>query len=259
MRSGSSLRPHDGGYIWSQGVHVPHAAKLLRVTLGTLAWWALSPLAAAETIEQVLQRSQAQRLAERGEPAPGQAEAVERLRASVARLQAQQPALADVRLLVVGGGLFAEAVFGQRALAASAAVGELPEGERLLMLAHEFGHLQLHHWEALSALYHQHIPGEVRPETTDGVAGPLADDARRLSWQHEFEADAWGFRVVRPLAHGVETAQSLLTRQGVLLDSATHPGTRRRLLQLRQLGTELDHPQLRYAPALTAEGGSVVR
>ena len=229
----------------------------LLLAAGLLGW--AMPSAGGPTIEQVLQASQAQRLAARGAPLPDQDEAVQRLRDSLARLQAQQPELRDVRLRVVGGELFAEAVFGQRELAASAAVGELPEGERLLMLAHELGHLQLHHWEALAGLYHQHIPGEVRPDTTDAVSGALGAEARALSWSHEFQADAWGYRLVHGLAYGVDTAQALLTRHGVLLDSATHPGSRRRLMQLRLIDNELANPQLRYSPAWQADGGAAWR
>jgi hypothetical protein len=217
-------------------------ARLLLLACLMLPSWR----AGAVTIEQVLVASQQQRLAERGQPDAGATESVHRLRTSFERLRSQVPALADVELIVVGGELFAEAVFGRRAVAASVAVGELPEGERMQMLAHGMGHLQLRDWDALAGLYHHHIPGEVRPETTEPVAAALGAQARQLSWRHEFEADAWGYRLARQFTYGVDTASGLLTRQGVSMDSATHPGTRRRIMQLRMLDAELSNPQFLF-------------
>ncbi|MBQ0958546.1 hypothetical protein KAK06_06195 [Ideonella sp. 4Y11] len=213
----------------------PFLPVLLAAVLGLTTAWAQ----AEETIEQVLLRSQAQRLADRGPALNPSPESVQNLRTSFERLKALAPELADVELQLVGGDLYAESLFGRRVVAASTAVGELPERERLLMLAHELGHQALGHWEALAGLYHQHVPAAVRRELTDPVAGVLGHEGSALSWRHEFEADAWGYRLARPLELGVEDAVGLLLRQGVLGDSPTHPGTRRRLLQLRMLENEI--------------------
>lgn len=215
----------------------PFLPVLLAAVLGLAAW--MPQARATETIEQVLLRSQAQRLADRGTALNAPPESVQNLRTSFERLKALSPQLADVELLLVGGDLYAESLFGRRTVAASAAVGELPERERLLMLAHELGHQALSHWHALAGLYHQHVPAEVRRDLTDPVAGVLGQEGSALSWRHEFEADAWGYQLARPLELGVEDAVGLLLRQGVLGDSPTHPGTRRRLLQLRMLENEL--------------------
>ncbi len=210
-------------------------------------WWLLfsalvaCPAAHAEDITQVLQRSQQWRLQQR--PAPDlQSTASARVRTSFERIQQLDPRAADVKLQIVGGELFAEAVFGERTLVVSENAGELPEGERLLMLAHEVGHLMLGHWGGLSALYRSHIPGEVRPETTDPVAKKLSVEAQALSHRQEFEADGYGFALVRKMGFGLDNAFGLLTRQGLQFDTPTHPGTRRRLAQLRVMEAQATRP-----------------
>ena len=190
---------------------------------------------AAESIEQVLDRSQMMRVAQRP-GADARSPAALRVRTSLQRLAALSGTDAPaVELVLLGGDLFAEALLDRPGIAVSEAVGDLPEGERLLLLAHELGHVRLAHARALKALYRTHIPGEVRPETTDNVSAMLGKEAHTLSHRHEHEADAYGYALVRSLGFGIDNAFALLTRQGMQHDSATHPGTRRRLAQLRML------------------------
>jgi hypothetical protein len=203
--------------------------------------------AAAENIEQVLERSQQMRLAQRP-AADAESPAAQRVKQSVQHLARLAGANApSVELVLVGGDLFAEALLDRPGIAVSQAVGDLPEGERLLLLAHELGHVHLAHARALKALYRTHIPGEVRPETTNGASAALGREAHGLSHRHEHEADAYGYTLVRMLGFGLDNAFALLTRQGVQHDSATHPGTRRRIAQLRMLEESLAKQQ-----ALTA-------
>lgn len=214
-----------------------------------MRWWWMVLMAAcmhataAESIEQVLERSQMMRVAQRPH-ADEQSAAAQRVRHSLQRLTslagADSPA---VELVLVGGDLFAEALLDRPGVAVSQAVGDLPEGERLLLLAHELGHVRLAHARALKALYRTHIPGEVRPETTDNVGAALGRQAHALSHRHEHEADAYGYALVRTLGFGIDNAFALLTRQGMQHDSATHPGTRRRLAQLRMLEDSLAQQQ----------------
>jgi hypothetical protein len=194
---------------------------------------------AAEGIEQVLDRSQQMRLAQRP-AADANSAAAQPIRDSLRRLTALAGADAPpVELVLVGGGLFAEALLDRSGIAVSHAVGDLPEGERLLLLAHELGHVRMAHARALKGLYRTHIPGEVRPETTNHVDAALGAQAHELSHRHELEADAYGYALVRSLGFGIDNAFALLTRQGMQHDSATHPGTRRRIAQLRMLEASL--------------------
>lgn len=224
-------------------------------------WWLCALLwcpAHAEDITQVLQRSQQWRLQQR--PAPDlQSAAADRVRTSFERVKQLDTRGADVQLRIVGGELFAEALFGQRTLVVSEIAGELPEGERLLMLAHEMGHLMLGHWGGLSALYRSHIPGEVRPETTDPVARKLSIEAQTLSHRQEFEADSYGFELVRKMGFGLDHAFGLLMRQGLQFDTPTHPGTRRRLAQMRVLEAQAGRVLVNPGPTDTVaarEGGA---
>jgi hypothetical protein len=212
-------------------------------------WWIVMSMAAclhanaAESIEQVLERSQMMRLSQRP-AAEANSAAAQRVRQSLQRLTALAGTNAPpVELVLVGGDLFAEALLDRAGIAVSQAVGDLSEGERLLLLAHELGHVRLSHARALKALYHTHIPGEVRPETTDSVSAALGREAQTLSHRHEHEADAYGYALVRTLGFGIDNAFALLTRQGMQHDSATHPGTRRRLAQLRLLEDSLAQQQ----------------
>lgn len=210
-----------------------------------MRWWAIFLVgaclhtAAAESIEQVLERSQRMRLAQRPVTAADSATA-QRVRQSLHRLctlaGADTPA---VELVLVGGELFAEALLDRAGIAVSQAVGDLPEGERLLLLAHELGHVRLAHARTLKALYRNHLPGDVRPETTNRANAALGREAHVLSHRHEHEADAYAYTLVRTLGFGLDNALALLTRQGMQHDSVTHPGTRRRLAQLRQLEDSL--------------------
>lgn len=210
------------------------ATFLIALTVSTLAG-----TAPAQGIAEVLRQSQQQRLA-RFDPADLQREEARRLQATWARLNAllAEQGLAPADLHLVAGGLFAEARFGQLAVAAGLGVGELPEGERAMVLAHELGHLHLGHWEALRALYQQHIPGAVRPDTTDAVAGALGQAAHALSHEQELAADAFGLALLHRLGFDATDACSLLLRQGVQPDTATHPATRKRVAQLRWLDAQ---------------------
>jgi hypothetical protein len=217
------------------------------LAIGLMGMLMMHAANSAEGIEAVLERSQRMRLAER--PAvDADGAAAQRVRASLQRLLALPGVGSEpVELVLVGGGLFAEALLDRPGLAVSQAVGDLPEGERLLLLAHELGHVRLAHAHALKALYRAHIPGDVRPETTDKVAGALGADAHALSHRHEHEADAYGYALVRGLGFGIDNAFALLTHQGLQMDTATHPGTRRRLAVLRTLEATLSEQSARIS------------
>ena len=219
----------------------------MRVLGAILGFTAVLSQARADDILDVLERSQRVRLEQRV-VAPDGAR-TQRIRATFDRLLSQSQVAPNlVELRVMQGGVQAEAMLG-RLLVVGDAVGDLPEGERLLLLAHELSHLTLGHWQALCALYRKHVPGDVRPDTTDPVAGALGQDAHELSHRHEYEADAQGFALARQLGATLDDALSLLMRQPMLNDSATHPATRRRIAQLRMLQAR--------AEALEAQGGAL--
>lgn len=226
--------------------------RIATCTLG-IALLLLAVATPAQSISDVLLRSQQMRLA-RFDAADPQRDEAQRVRATLARLNAAaaEQGWPPVELVLVDGGLFAEAQFGRPAIAVSLGVGELPEGERTMMLAHELGHVHLGHWQALSALYTRYIPGEVRQDLTDQVSAELGRAAHVQSHEHELAADAFGFALLLSLGFDVNDACSLLTRNGMQADTATHPATRKRLAQLRLLDERLHSPATAAAPAQAA-------
>lgn len=213
------------------------------VCLLVLALWAL-PAWSADIVE-VLVRSQTLRM-QAHPPASLDRERAARVRASFDWLVAVAEPRRPVELVVVSGPLHAEAMLG-RVIVASETLADLPEGERLLMLAHELGHLSLGHWDELCALYRRHIPGEVRPETTDPVAGALGVEAHRQAHRHEFEADAYGYRTIHQLGYRFDTAMTLLSRSAAMHDTATHPATRKRAAMLRELDAQFQRSLLQVS------------
>ena len=168
------------------------------------------------------------------------------LRASWARLEGLGLVTKMPALRVVKGHLDAEAVMG-RTVVASEGLAELPEGERLLVLAHELGHVAMGHWDEQCRLYKRFVPGEVKPETTDPVAHELGGQAHEQAHRHEFAADAFGYRVIRRLGFEPDAAFGLMMRLGTPQDTPTHPGTRRRLAQLRLLEGDLQRGTVQAA------------
>lgn len=213
----------------------------MRVLGAILGLSALMSSVHADDIVDVLERSQRLRLEQRVAAADG--ERTQRVRASLDRLLAKgEIAPQSIELRVMQGGVQAEAMLGHL-LVVGEAVGDLPENERLMLLAHELSHLTLGHWHALCALYRKHVPGDVRPDTTDPVAGVLGRDGHELSHRQEYEADAHGFALARQLGISLDDALSLLMRQPMTHDSATHPATRRRIAQFRMLQARADEAQ----------------
>lgn len=185
----------------------------------------------AENIVEVLERSQQQRMDAMPPAAPTSARA-EVVRKSFKLVSAAIRDLPPVDLRVVQGAQVAETMHGH-IVVVSETLGDLPEGERLFVLAHELGHVMQHHWGQVTSLYQKWVPGDVRPDTTDPVAGALGREASQQSHRHEHEADAFALRVMRDLGQDPNAAVSLFLRTGVMQDTATHPGTRKRVAWLR--------------------------
>ena len=137
-----------------------------------------------------------------------------------------------VELRVVTGSTVAETLDG-RVVVANEALADVPEGVRLFVLAHELGHVQQGHWRQVGDLYKRFVPGEVVPQTTEPVAGPLGRAASAQAHRHEFEADGFALQALRMLGRTADDAFTALRHQGLQQDTATHPGTRKRLASLR--------------------------
>lgn len=186
---------------------------------------------AGEDIEAVLERSHAERLA-RFETASEFDPRVAVVRASFARLIAAVAPAAEIELRVVTGPVMAETLNGQ-VIVANAALAQWPEGQRLFVLAHELGHVRHQHWSRMGLLFRQYIPGAVAPESTDPVAAVLSREASALAYEQELDADAYAFKVLQRMGIGFDAALGAFMNHGVQPDTATHPGTRKRVAHLR--------------------------
>lgn len=190
----------------------------------------LAGVAHGEDIVDVLRRSQQQRLDSLEAAAEG--ERAQTVRRSFEFLRERLAPLPPIDLHVIKGGVVAETLHGH-VIVANESLADLPEGERLFILAHEIGHVARQHWLQLGVVYKRWIPGEVTPAATDPVAGPLGREASHTAHRHEFEADTYALQALRRLGYPSEVAFSSLRLMGLQQDTATHPGTRKRLASLR--------------------------
>lgn len=187
--------------------------------------------AAAPDIVGVLKRSQQRRL-DAMPLADAAGARARRVQDSFTILVRHLPALPPAELRVVRGDLIAETLHG-RIVAANESLADLTEGTRLFVLAHELGHVMLGHWSETGLLYRKWVPGAVVPSETDPVAGPLGREGSQQAWRQEFEADAFALRTLRSLGWNERDVMAAFMQLGVRHDSATHPGTRKRVAALR--------------------------
>lgn len=202
----------------------------MRWFLLTIFGAVLAQPAVADDIVDVLRRSQQLRLD--AMPVAAEGPRAELIRRSFDQLRQALPSDTVAELRVVSAGTLAETIHG-RIVVAHESLADLPEGARLFVLAHELGHVASQHWQQMGAVYRHWIPGEVKPETTDPVAGPLGREASATSHRQEYEADAFALQVLRRLGRSPQEAFTAFVQQGMLQDTATHPGTRKRVASLR--------------------------
>ena len=142
------------------------------------------------------------------------------------------PGLAKVELRVVRGDVVGETLKGH-IVVANIALADLPEGERIFVLAHELGHVVLDHWAQMGLLYARWVPGPVEQRHTDAIAAPLGRDGSALAYRQEFDADAFALGILRSMGLRDQDAFAAFMDLGWRSDTATHPGTRKRLAALR--------------------------
>jgi hypothetical protein len=185
-----------------------------------------------EDINDVLERSQRVRLESlpRADTRSDQAAIV---RQSFERVLQASAWREPVELRVIRGETVAETLHGD-VVVANESLADLTEGERVFILAHELGHVAMGHWLQLGRLYKRYVPGEVTQDKTDPIADALGREASGLSHRHELEADAFSLHMLQAMGHADEDAISALKRMGLTRDTATHPGTRKRVASLRE-------------------------
>ncbi|HTT10949.1 MAG TPA: M48 family metalloprotease [Burkholderiaceae bacterium] len=186
-----------------------------------------------QDIVEVLERSQSVRLASMSyaEDQSPQAVVVHR---SFDQLAQRFGSHKEMEVRVVTGSVIAECLLG-RTIVANELLAEAPEAVRLFLLAHEIGHVVLGHWQQVEQLYVKYIPGEVIEHRTDAVAALLGREASQLSYAHELAADEFALHTLRSLGYDVEDVIGAFSRFGMQMDTATHPGTSKRIAHLRSI------------------------
>lgn len=187
-------------------------------------------VAQAEGIGEVLDRSQQRRLSGFSAADP-QAPATTRVRESFEALVRATGLEQPVELQVVTGDVLAETIQG-RVIVANQSLGDLTETGRLFILAHEIGHVSLGHWPKMTLLYQAWLPGELVRARAEAVASLLGRDASALAHRQEFEADAFAMRTLHAMGRSSEEIVDAVRGMGVFSETATHPGTHRRLAAL---------------------------
>jgi len=195
-------------------------------------WVALASGAArGEDIVEVLERSQQVRL-DSMPPAPPDSQRVQKVHDSFELLARTLGLGRTIELRVVRGDTLAETLHG-RVVIANEAMGDWPEEDRLFVLAHELGHVALAHWAQMGVMYQKWVPGMVTSQQTDAVAALLGREASGLAYEQEYEADAFAFRTLETLGISRQDVLSVFVHLGLRKDTATHPGTQKRLAALR--------------------------
>ena len=189
-----------------------------------------------EGIGEVLERSQQMRMDAHPVLDPAAPAAV-KIRTSFQTVLGAAGQLPALELRVVSGAPLAETLQG-RVIVVDESLADARESDRLFVLAHEVGHVALKHWPQMRKLYQAYIPGEVVRQHTDSIANLLGYDASALAHRQEMEADTFAMRTLRSIGHPPEEAFQALMQQGVHGDSATHPGTMKRIASLRQAASE---------------------
>lgn len=199
--------------------------------LVSLACLAGAPAWCAEDIVDVLRRSQDQRL-QAQPPAAADSERAAIVQRSFRTLLQALPSAPSVELRVTRGALLAETLHGH-IIVAHESLAEMQESARLFILAHELGHVAMQHWLRTALLYQKWVPGAVTPERTEPVAALLGREASALAHEHEFAADAFAAGLLHRLGYGDDELLAAFRQLGAVHDTATHPGTRRRIASLR--------------------------
>jgi len=200
-------------------------------------WVALAAgVARGEDIVEVLERSQQVRL-ESLQPAPVASQRAQKVRESFDTLVRTLGLGQLAELRVIRGGILAETLHGH-VVVANEAMGDWPEEDRLFVLAHELGHVALAHWSQMGVMYQKWVPGMVTSQQTDAVAALLGREASELAYQQEYEADAFASRTLEGLGVSREDVFSVFVHLGLRKDTATHPGTQKRLASLRAAETK---------------------
>jgi len=123
-------------------------------------------------------------------------------------------------------------VYQGRTVVLSTRLARMNPAQRFFIVAHEMGHVRLGHHGAMRSF----VARIVDQHPDESLARrQLASSLAEISYQHEFDADAYAVRAMEQAGLDPEQAARIFDSIGNDKDNATHPSARRRAQAIRTL------------------------
>lgn len=200
---------------------------MLCILLGVVA------IAKAVTIRQVIEQGIMERLTEFPALDPGQAPRV------VAAFQKVKTQIGDplIMLKVVAAGRDL-AITANTTMIVRQEVETLSDVEIEFIVAHEAGHIVGKHKERRIRAYEKYIEGDVTEQKAAHANARIGREMMALSHQGEYEADLFSLRTLVAMGRTKDEVINTFLNMSRTPDTATHPSTAKRVLNLRNEGAQ---------------------
>jgi Zn-dependent protease with chaperone function len=110
----------------------------------------------------------------------------------------------------------------------------LSDVELEFIMAHEAGHIVLNHKDRRIRVYERHINGEVTEEKAKVANAKIGREMMQLSYTGEFEADTFAMKTLQRLGRSKEDVINAFMNMSRTPDTATHPSTAKRVMNMRR-------------------------
>lgn len=112
----------------------------------------------------------------------------------------------------------------------------LSDAELEFIIAHEAGHMLLGHKERRIRAYERHIQGEVTEEKARIANARIGREMQQLSYRGEFEADRFAMKTMIELGRSKDDVINAFLGMSRTPDTATHPSTAKRIMNMKREG-----------------------
>lgn len=190
-------------------------------------------VAQAVTIRQVIEQGVVERLTEY--PALDLSQ-TPRVVAAFQRVKAQlgNPL---IMLKVVAGGRDA-AITANTTMIIRQEVETLSDVKIEFIIAHEAGHIVGNHKERRIKAYEKYIEGEVTEQKAANANQRVGREMMSISHQGEYEADLFALRTLVAMGRTKDEVINAFLNMSRTPDTATHPSTAKRVLNMRNEGAQ---------------------
>jgi Zn-dependent protease with chaperone function len=117
-------------------------------------------------------------------------------------------------------------------------VETLRDVEIEFIIAHEAGHITGKHKERRIKLYEKYMEGEVTEQKAAYANARVGREMMALSHQGEYEADLFSLRTLVAMGRTKDEVINAFLNMSRTPDTATHPSTAKRVLNLRNEGAQ---------------------